>query len=532
MNLQDVANLTIPEGEVKMIHDKNNRLLWGRLSYDTTYRGDTFQQTYRGKNLMPYNSYDADDGRIMNMPDLVLPIGTFTISFDLESFTLGTSNSIGILLYLVDENGDSSYDDGSGNKTIFTIDSSTQIGRYSYIFTTKAITHKNNTNFRIGATQYDNGARCKITNIQIESGSTPTTYEPYVGGIPAPSPDYPQDVNVVTGEQTIGIHGKNLFDTYSTTVYAPSGTYGDVSNNNGVITTNVNGRARIGNGFIVPVPVEPGETYCISAKLVETTSTYNIKGTFDIRAVVSGGKGTRVKLFNFYSLGTSSTKFIIPDGVTEIWVAFMTYEAGNYSIFSDVQIEKGSSATSFEPGTPHSYTVNLGSTELCKIGDYQDYIYKNGNDWYVHKEINKVIPTLISGLYSSAGIGYIGARIDKFDMMQNSRTEGYCNLLTPMNSPSGATEEGITFGTTSNNRIYIILKDTRMASSTEANWNTWLTTNQPIIYYPLTTPTDTKITDATLVGQLNAVHQFLTRYGYDFDISGNLPIIINQGGLT
>ena len=524
MNLQDVANLTIPEGEVKMIHDKNNRLLWGRLSYDTTYRGNTTQQTYSGKNLFNKNAtvtsfgnctYTYSDGvyTITNTNDsnprlslnLVLPAGTYT---------LNSSTYLSAATQIVDENSTLANLSNKYSGKTFTIESSSTNIRFNWASTSETIILDLNT-------------------LQIEAGAgTVTPYEPYVGGVPSPNPDYPQDINVVTGEQTIGIHGKNLFDTYSTTVYAPSGTYGDVSNNNGVITTNVNGRARIGNGFIVPVPVEPGETYCISAKLVETTSTYNIKGTFDIRAVVSGGKGTRVKLFNFYSLGTSSTKFIIPDGVTEIWVAFMTYEAGNYSIFSDVQIEKGSSATSFEPGTPHSYTVNLGSTELCKIGDYQDYIYKNGNDWYVHKEINKVIPTLISGLYSSAGIGYIGARIDKFDMMQNSRTEGYCNLLTPMNSPSGATEEGITFGTTSNNRIYIILKDTRMASSTEANWNTWLTTNQPIIYYPLTTPTDTKITDATLVGQLNAVHQFLTRYGYDFDISGNLPIIINQGGLT
>lgn len=37
-----------------------------------------------------------------------------------------------------------------------------------------------------------------------------------------------------------------------------------------------------------------------------------------------------------------------------------------------------------------SLTVDLGSIELCKIGTYQDYIYKSGGDWYVHKEIGKI----------------------------------------------------------------------------------------------------------------------------------------------
>lgn len=37
-----------------------------------------------------------------------------------------------------------------------------------------------------------------------------------------------------------------------------------------------------------------------------------------------------------------------------------------------------------------SLTVDLGSIELCKIGSYQDYIYKSGGDWYVHKEIGKI----------------------------------------------------------------------------------------------------------------------------------------------
>ena len=45
---------------------------------------------------------------------------------------------------------------------------------------------------------------------------------------------------------------------------------------------------------------------------------------------------------------------------------------------------------------------------------------------------------------------------------------------------------------------------TDIADSTTA-WKTWLDSHNTILYYPLATPTDTKITDATLVGQLNAI---------------------------
>ena len=47
---------------------------------------------------------------------------------------------------------------------------------------------------------------------QLESGSTATSFEKFVGGIPSPNPQFPQEVRTVTGENTLKIVGKNLFD--------------------------------------------------------------------------------------------------------------------------------------------------------------------------------------------------------------------------------------------------------------------------------------------------------------------------------
>lgn len=51
----------------------------------------------------------------------------------------------------------------------------------------------------------------KKSNIQLEKGSIATSYEPYTGGAPSPSPDYPQEIksSAVTG---VKVTGKNLFD--------------------------------------------------------------------------------------------------------------------------------------------------------------------------------------------------------------------------------------------------------------------------------------------------------------------------------
>ena len=149
MNLQDVANLTIPEGEVKMIHDKNNRLLWGRLSYDTTYRGNTTQQTYSGKNLFNKNAtvtsfgnctYTYSDGvyTITNTNDsnprlslnLVLPAGTYT---------LNSSTYLSAATQIVDENSTLANLSNKYSGKTFTIESSSTNIRFNWASTSETI---------------------------------------------------------------------------------------------------------------------------------------------------------------------------------------------------------------------------------------------------------------------------------------------------------------------------------------------------------------------------------------------------------
>lgn len=53
-----------------------------------------------------------------------------------------------------------------------------------------------------------------ISEIQVEKGTEATAYEPYTGGQPSPSPEYPQEIESAgsNGKINLEVHGKNLFD--------------------------------------------------------------------------------------------------------------------------------------------------------------------------------------------------------------------------------------------------------------------------------------------------------------------------------
>ena len=54
---------------------------------------------------------------------------------------------------------------------------------------------------------------CEFTNIQLERNASSTDFEPYVGGKPSPSPDYPQEIKYVENP-TLMIHTKILLKMF------------------------------------------------------------------------------------------------------------------------------------------------------------------------------------------------------------------------------------------------------------------------------------------------------------------------------
>lgn len=105
--------------------------------------------------------------------------------------------------------------------------------------------------------------------VQFEENSTPTDYEPYTGGQPSPSPDYPQEIKTITGNLKITSCGRNLLKNMAT-----SATVNGVSftvNDDGSVLANGTATADavfkilpIATTFSQNLILSPNKTYTLS----------------------------------------------------------------------------------------------------------------------------------------------------------------------------------------------------------------------------------------------------------------------------
>lgn len=321
-----------------------------------------------------------------------------------------------------------------------------------------------------------------------------------------PTPDAPTPVQVVTGAQTVTISdgdtsqaypisliGKNLFDK----------TAGGIRNGYLRSDGTISGTEWRITDYI---PIKPNTTYTTSGMASGAGSNPSRCYYDENKTYISG----KTHGFNNPFIDTS------PAGAYYMRDSFQSGD------LDTLQVEESSQASTYAPY--YNY-------ELCKIGDYQDYIYKSGDDWYVHKAIGKITYTGDSSenwQYSSTSPGPFRIAIPnaKYYTSNNVAPLVYCDYYTPA-IWSSITPYNYAVTAFNNNVLPFRNKD---ITSLDA-WKTWLSSHNTTVYYPFATPADTKITDNTLISQLDAIHQFLARYGYNATVTGNLPIIISKTNL-
>ena len=331
-----------------------------------------------------------------------------------------------------------------------------------------------------------------------------------------PTPDNPQDINKVVGNVKININNANVF---------PSSIQYNGTN----------------------ILVQRG-TASISEDEFSFTATGN-----DMYFGAVPARGTTHQ-------NTYGSLIEIPTGVTNIYLQCSNNAfSGNYCCFYDKdKVSLGYSAIttskevpanakycSFRIGVPSSVagttyktkimvsysTINkyvrhqlqelpltLDTLELCKIGDYQDYFYKDNGKWYKYEKIKKYQITGNEGwVLASGDVKYITSITD----YETSNNTPYCTYFKGETNCSGASSmqnydnDTIAFIQTSGSvtpRLYI--KTTEMTVSELANW---LRTNTPYLYYATINPTIIEITDTTLKSQLDAI-----RYAKSGEIQTNI----------
>lgn len=439
-----------------------------------------------------------------------------------------------------------------------------------------------------------------------------------------PTPDAPQDIHVVSGDNSINVCGKNLLNLNNFTTTSQSGIT--------LTPTFVNGKL---------LYITSSGSYSGTVTYITLINTTKIKPSTQYRLSGAYSGSARLRLREFDSNNTqlseyfdegNGVNFTTKSNVHHIIVQCVFYATNNVNFYPMIVL--GTTPTTYEPYIGNTYPINLPSgMELCKIGDYQDvikkstgknlfgkgnvidggfyadhyiandswcyvnttklkagqtyftnqrailsfnngttnisYVDKNntsfivppnttnvyistlitnkdtlqinegstslpyepyGTGWYVKKEIGKII---LNGSESWTFAGSITNNISYQLILTNDNpytaTDIFYSALCNYYSYSQESLYRIT--DVSKNGLFTCLRSGnnflfRMVNkdiTTVENWETWLSTHNTIVYYPLATPTYTEITDSTLISQLNALARSYTSQTNISQVNNDLP---------
>ena len=305
-----------------------------------------------------------------------------------------------------------------------------------------------------GGSNFDSSTNTLMANanIQIEKGSKANSFNPY-----GTTPIELNKISTYQDKILCGT-GKNLLDLSQVEI--------------GVAWNNSSNSARA----VCYVKVEPNTQYTIS---------YNNISTFD-------------GVYNFEK--TNKTDSVATSSVSEI-TGTKTITTTATSNYLGLQFNKSSISSSDFIGL--EIQIEEGSET-----SYEPYGFKD--KWYLHKEIGKFIYNNEGSVTSSATDYYNinGLTNQGWDLTLNTK-----NYLSNKYLPSTieSTDTNFRVATANMNNAFglhsngttIRFKDTRGLSTSDFKTSLIGT----IFYFALATPTDTEITDTTLISQLNNLAQ-------------------------
>ena len=407
------------------------------------------------------------------------------ITKPLQSTTSYNRFRIGTLPVLNITNGtalnDFWYMNDGGTTTAHTITTGAN-ANYLFVYFAKATT----------ATNPGGEVQEVLDGLQIEKGSTATDYEPYQG-------------------QSYKINlGKNLFQAPTAAKSTWQAVYTKLTSNS--VTVAKSAPAISGTSAYAEVDLFgllPNTTYTLS---YETT----VSGTPQIGAGTArsrvNGVWLRLSVDNKLTFTTDASAI----ASVGLYALYGTDVAGDTTVtFYNIQLEVGTNASEYAP--------HFAPIELYKIGDYQDYIYKSGDDWYLHKETSaKTIDGTETG-WGKSGVSQNNAYYLSTDIFNDMNRDGMGTsqfdthitptlsryfLATSSNDIFTTDTVGLGFNaqTPPNQRL-----DLRIGLGLNSSLNTvqlfkdWLGANKLTIYYALATPVNILIENPILVAQLNAL---------------------------
>lgn len=266
------------QGETHITDSDNGKI------QDMMLYGKSEQKQYRGKNLINsdeyYSKYKQNDGTYKGTANefnkILVPISKYigtqiTVSCKVTVPLDTTSVLIEATINGAVTKGNR-IESGKSEVIALTISPRTESD-------TIKITYGNGGNGIVVASEF-----------QIEKGSEVTPYEPYVGGQPSPSPDYPQEIKSVVNP-TVKVCGKNLLPfPYRDTSKTQNGVTFDVQNDG---TIHIYGTASAVTYFNFSTNIE-----CGSESFSNTNEKYKLVGNL------------------FYNASNKVLSYVVREGTT------------------------------------------------------------------------------------------------------------------------------------------------------------------------------------------------------------------------
>ena len=333
-------------------------------------------------------------------------------------------------------------------------------------------------------------------------------YEPYTGGKPSPSPEYPQEIKAVN-ELSGVMSGKNLLKPHGS--YPRTG-YGITFNlmNDGI---HVNGKCTGSSWY----------TFIYSDTL--QAGTYYING-------IKGASNSRYQVVLYKNdviigyITTNNFKLVLKEKAK---IELSLYVYSGYGTFNDLVLpymicRNENDLYLYTPYQGQSLLNYTLQNPLYKLGDVYDYIDLNRG---------KIVRNI--GVITFDGSDDEDIRLSPPDSSRRVYLYSFRNSILSIENINAYCKSNMfkftnlwTDGVMSHNHLFYVSSTNIYVSYNEItslnDFKTWLNKNPITVYYQLATPTEEDI-PAELLSQLKELQTYVTTTNVMFEASDVYPIV-------
>lgn len=218
--------------------------------------------------------------------------------------------------------------------------------------------------------------------VMLNTGSTTKPWEPYTGGKPSPSEEYPQPLDVT-------VTGANLFDA-SLLKSMAGGTWSSSDGGRRISVTGIKPYA----ACTAAVPIES-----IRGKTVTLSGNVESKTDINCPVVIQGKLTLSNNNMEYYTATNKKIAITIPEDAQSFKIELITnnrntaLDIANATVFTDVLLSFDAEAT-WEPFAGYQTATIQLTAPLYGIGEYRDRIMCKDGVWGIERQF---IPLTFDG---------------------------------------------------------------------------------------------------------------------------------------